>query len=383
MDTVLDAIRATCRGEVVHAKGCDVQPPKLDEYGIDWSRVKLSDVDWGDVDLESFGVPLSMIDTGMINLSVIIGQLKAADVDLSSIDFEAIARAQRESAVTPEAEIEAAVEVAREADVAVLVLGETDDMSGEAHSRAYIDLPGRQQELLEAVVATGTPVVLVVLSGRPLELTWAAEHVPAILQSWHGGIRHGRAVADILFGVANPSGKLVMSFPRTVGQIPVYYAHKSTGRPATGAGTKQFQDPFRSNYIDEINDPLYPFGYGLSYTTYEYTDLVVETPKVVTDGQLVVTATITNTGERAGDEIVQLYVRDLVGSVTRPVKELKGFQKVSLQPGESKTVRFVVPTAELGFHGLDNRYVVEPGAFKVWVGPNSAQGLEGDFEIIG
>jgi beta-glucosidase len=381
VDTVLAAIRATSQGDVVHARGCDVEAPKLDEYGIDWRRVKLEDLDLGDVDLRAFGVPLSMIDTGMINLGVVIDQLKAAGVDLSSVNFEAIARAQHESAVAPEVEIEAAAKVARKADVAVLVLGETDAMSGEAHSRAYLDLPGRQQQLLEAVVSTGTPVVLVVLSGRPLALTWAAGHVPAILQSWHGGIRHGRAVADILFGKANPSGKLVSTFPRTVGQIPVYYAHKSTGRPATGAGTKQFQDPFRSNYIDETNAPLYPFGYGLSYTCYEYANLVVETPQITADGELVVTAEVANTGECAGDEVVQLYVRDLVGSVTRPVKELKGFQTVSLQPGQRVTVRFVVPAAELGFYGLDNRYVVEPGAFKVWVAPNSAQGLEGDFEI--
>jgi len=180
----------------------------------------------------------------------------------------------------------------------------------------------------------------------------------------------------------NPSGKLSVSFPRTVGQIPVYYAHKNTGRPALGAGTTQFTDPFRSTWIDEVNDPLYPFGFGLSYTCFTYEQLQVATPRVKRDENLVVSAMVSNTGARAGEEIVQLYVRDLVGSVTRPVKELKGFQKVALQPGETREVRFEVPMKSLGFHGLDNRYTVEPGAFHVWIGPSSAEGLRGEFEVV-
>jgi beta-glucosidase len=280
-------------------------------------------------------------------------------------------------------QIAEAVQAAREAEVAVLVLGESDRMSGEARSRAYLGLLGQQQALLEAVYATGTPVVCVLMSGRPLVISWMANHVPAILQAWHGGIRAGRAVADILFGQVNPSAKLTVSFPRTVGQIPVYHAHKNTGRPFLGEGTVQFHEAFRSNYLDESNRPLYPFGYGLSYTTFRYADLQVETPVVGLDETLIVTATIRNTGDRAGDEIVQLYVRDLVGSVTRPVRELKGFQRVSLEPGESKAVRFEVPVSELGFWGLEMQYVVEPGAFKVWVGPNAEEGMEGQFTVQG
>jgi beta-glucosidase len=281
-----------------------------------------------------------------------------------------------------EADIEAAVSAAQDADVAILVLGEGEYMSGEAHSRAHLGLPGQQQNLLEQVFATGTPVVLVLMSGRPLILRWAAEHVPAILQAWHGGIRTGQAVADLLFGRANPSGRLTLSWPRAVGQIPLYYAHKNTGRPAQGEGTVQFDKPHWSVYIDELNAPQYPFGYGLSYTTFEYSDLWVETPEVAPDGTLVGTAKVTNIGSRAGEEIVQLYVRDLVGSVTRPVKELKGFRRVALEPGESKLVRFEIPVERLGFHDLTMSYVVEPGQFKLWIGRNAEAGLEGDFYIV-
>ena len=280
-----------------------------------------------------------------------------------------------------EAGIREAAEAARRADVAIVVMGESAEMSGEAHSRAHLGFPGRQQELLQAVVATGTSVVLVVLSGRPLVLAWAAKHVAAILQAWHGGIRGGRAVAELLFGLANPSGKLSVSFPRSEGQIPVYYAHKNTGRPAAGEGTHQFQDPYRSLYLDESNDPLYPFGFGLSYTRYAYERLAVQTPVVGLGGTLVVEADVRNAGARGGEEIVQLYVCDLVGSITRPVKELKAFRRVPLQAGERCTVRFELGARELGFHGLDNRYVVEPGRFSVWVGPSSAEGLEGEFEL--
>jgi beta-glucosidase len=242
-------------------------------------------------------------------------------------------------------------------------------------------LPGRQQELVDAVAATGKPIVAVLISGRPLVVARLAEQADALLVAWHGGIRAGRAVADILLGAANPSGKLTASWPRTEGQIPVYYAHKNTGRPWEGAGTAQFGEPFKSRYIDAPNDPLFPFGYGLNYTTFGYRDLHIETPIVVTDGTLVVSAVVQNSGARAGTEVVQLYVRDLVGSVTRPVKELKGFQRITLQPGEERTVRFDVPAGELGFIGLDMRYAVEPGAFKVWVGPDSTTGLEGHFEV--
>ncbi len=281
-----------------------------------------------------------------------------------------------------EPDFAAATRAARAADIAVLVLGEGEYMSGEAHSRAYLGLPGHQQALLEAVHATGTPIVTVLMSGRPLVIPWLVQHVPAVLQAWHGGIRAGRAVADILVGAINPSGKLTASWPRTEGQIPVYYAHKNTGRPAEGEGTIQFDWLHRSVYIDERNTPLFPFGFGLSYTTFEYSQLEVHTPQVGPDDTLVVTATIANTGDCAGTEIVQLYIRDLVGSVTRPVKELKGFARLSLKAGEVRPVRFEVPVQQLGFHGPSLEYIVEPGGFAVWIGPNAATGLEDSFRVV-
>jgi beta-glucosidase len=279
-------------------------------------------------------------------------------------------------------DLEGAAAAAAAADVAILVLGEGEYMSGEGHSRAYLGLPGHQQDLLEAVHATGTPVVVVLMSGRPLVIPWMVEHVPAILLAWHGGIRTGRAVAELLAGRVNPSAKLTASWPRAEGQIPVYYAHKSTGRPVGGEGTVQWQMRHWSKYQDEANEPLLPFGFGLSYTTFEYRDLEVETPDLPLDGTLVVSATVANGGRRVGEEIVQLYVRDLVGSVTRPVKELKGFQRLTLGPGEGQRVRFEVPVRELGFHSLEMVYTVEPGAFKVWIGPNAAEGLEGSFRVM-
>lgn len=279
------------------------------------------------------------------------------------------------------ADIEAAVAIAKSADVVVLVVGESEDMSGEAHSRSNLGLPGHQQELVEAVASTGKPVAVVLMCGRPMVVSRFVDKVDALLVAWHGGIRAGRAVADLLFGEANPSGKLTASWPRSEGQLPVYYNMKNTGRPIWGEGTRQFEEPFRSTYIDSPNAPLFPFGFGLSYTTFEYRDLRVTTPELGTDGVLVVTTQVQNTGARDGEEIVQLYVRDLVGSVTRPVKELKGFRRISLAAGESQTVRFDVPVSSLGFHGLDMQYTVEPGAFKLWVGPDSTQGLEGDFVV--
>jgi beta-glucosidase len=274
-----------------------------------------------------------------------------------------------------------AVTAAQKADLVIMVLGEAEEMSGEAHSRARLGLPGKQQFLLEAVHATGTPVIAVLMSGRPLVIPWIAENIPAILSAWHGGLRTGRAVADILFGHANPSGKLTASWPRAEGQIPVYYAHKMTGRPPDGEGGFQFQEYHFTEFIDEEVTPLFPFGFGLSYTKFDYSNLQVLTPKVNLDNTLEVTVKITNTGDVTGDEIVQLYVRDLVAEVTLPVKELKGFQKISLQPGESQTVKLKIPVQRLGFHGLDMQYKVEPGDFKVWVGPNAAEGLEGEFTV--
>jgi len=275
---------------------------------------------------------------------------------------------------------EEALDAAKAADAVVMVLGEAEAMSGEAHSRAHLGLPGRQEELLYAVAAAGKPLIVILMCGRPLVIPWLAANAAAILLAWHGGIRTGGAVADLLLGKANPSGKLTASWPRALGQVPIYYAHKNTGRPAGGPGTIQFDMAHRTRFIDEATDPLYPFGYGLSYTTFAYSDLYIDPPQDL-QGTLRVSAVVTNIGDVAGDEIAQLYVRDLVGEVTRPVKELKGFQKVSLAPGESKQVTFEVPAQELGFHGLDLTYKVEPGDFHVWVGPDSSQGLEGSFTL--
>lgn len=277
--------------------------------------------------------------------------------------------------------LEDAADAAESADVVIMVLGETVDMNGEASCLTDLGLAGRQQELLDDVAATDTPVVTVIATGRPLVLREVADRSDAILQAWHGGYEAGRATAEILLGRVNPSGKLTTSFPRSEGQIPLYYAQKNTGRPATGEGTKQFEEPFKSRYLDCPNSPFYPFGYGMSYTDFDYSDLAVETPEISTEGTLIVTVAVTNNGDRAGEEVVQLYVRDLVGSVTRPVRELKGFQRIALDAGKKRCVRFQIPAQELGLYDQNMHYVVEPGEFKVWVGPNSAEGLEGGFRI--
>jgi beta-glucosidase len=268
----------------------------------------------------------------------------------------------------------AAVAVAREADVAVVVVGESADETGEAASRTEIGLPGVQQELVAAVHATGTPVVAVVMSGRPLAIPWLADHVPAILQAWHPGIQGGPAVADVLWGDQNPGGKLPVSIPRSVGQIPVFYAHAPTGRPPTSF-------KFTSKYIDSPNTPLFPFGHGLSYTTFAYSDLALSTDTIPPDGTVTVSAMVANTGDVAGAEVAQLYLRDPVASVVRPVRELRGFTRVVLAPGEHRTVRFRLGPRELGLYDQDMRWVVEPGDFFVWVGGSSEAQLRGAFVV--
>jgi len=269
-----------------------------------------------------------------------------------------------------------AVAAAKQADVAVLVLGEAGDMSGEAASRADIDLPGVQQQLLEAIHASGTPVVLVVMNGRPLTIPWAAEHVPAIVESWFLGVEDGPALAAVLFGDVSPSGKLPVTFPRAVGQIPLYYNHKNTGRP-TGA------EKYTSKYIDLPVTPLFPFGHGLSYTTFGYSDLRLSAHSIPPAGTLRVSVTVTNTGSRDGTEVAQLYVHDEVASVTRPVRALAGFRRVSLKPGEARTLEFQLTPKELGLYNKDMKFVVEPGKFRVFVGGSSVGGLEGEFEVAG
>nr|WP_229738709.1 beta-glucosidase BglX [Parapedobacter pyrenivorans] len=269
----------------------------------------------------------------------------------------------------PEAEIIAeALEVAKQADVVVAALGESSEMSGEASSRTDIGIPAVQQRLLIELLKTGKPVVLVLFTGRPLTLTWENEHVPAILNAWFGGTETGKAVADVLFGDVNPSGKLPATFPQHVGQLPLYYSHKNTGRPLADG---QWFQKFRSNYLDVSNDPLYPFGYGLSYTTFTYGELMLSTDTLQRSGKMQVSVEVSNTGEYAGEEVVQLYIRDLVGSVTRPVKELKGFRKIQLVPGQSQRVVFDLTEEDLKFYNADLEHVAEAGEFIVFVGTNS------------
>ena len=264
--------------------------------------------------------------------------------------------------------IEEAVEVAEESDVIVAALGEAAEMTGEASSRSDINLPENQKELLKALLATGKPVVLVLFTGRPLSLTWENANVPAILNVWFSGTEAGNAIADVLLGKVNPSGKLTATFPQNVGQIPIYYNHKNTGRPLPEG--KWFQK-FRSNYLDVSNEPLYPFGYGLSYTKFEYGDLKLSNTLAKGNQSIKASITVKNSGKFDGSEVVQLYIRDLVGSVTRPVKELKGFQKIALEAGESKTVNFTITPEDLKFYNTDLKYDWEPGEFAIMVGGNS------------
>jgi len=271
-----------------------------------------------------------------------------------------------------------AVAVARKSDVVVVAVGESAEMSGEASSRSDISLPENQRELLEALLETGKPVVMVLFTGRPLTISWEKANVPAILNVWFAGTEAGDAIADVLLGKVNPSGKLSATFPQNVGQIPIYYNHKNTGRPlADGAWFLKF----RSNYLDISNDPLFPFGFGLSYTTFDYKNLKLSDSGLTANGQLTVSVEVTNSGNYDGAEVVQLYLRDLVGSVTRPVKELKGFQKIFLKKGESHTVKFTLTEKDLRFYNSNLQLVSEPGDFKVFVGASSANTLEADFAL--
>lgn len=272
-----------------------------------------------------------------------------------------------------------ALSVAANADVIVAALGESAEMSGESSSRSNIEIPQAQKDLLAALLKTGKPVVLVLFTGRPLAITWEHENVPAILNVWFGGSEAGNAIADVLFGDVNPSGKLTATFPQNVGQVPIYYNHKNTGRPLPEG--KWFQK-FRSNYLDVSNDPLYPFGYGLSYTTFSYGDIILSKNQMLPADKITASVTVTNTGTREGKEVVQLYIRDMVGSVARPVKELKGFQKISLQPGESKTVSFTIGINDLKFYNSDLKFVAEPGDFKMFIGPNSRDVKEAAFKLL-
>lgn len=272
--------------------------------------------------------------------------------------------------------IKQAVETAAKADVVVLALGESQGMTGEAASRSRLDIPENQQALMRAVLATGKPVVLVLSNGRPLTLEWEQEHVPAILETWFLGTEAGNAIADVLFGEYNPAGKLTITFPRNVGQIPIYYSAKNTGRPADP------NNKYTSKYLDVPNTPLYPFGYGLSYTTFSYSNLTLSKPEIKPTEKLQVKVTLTNTGNYDGEEIAQLYIRDKVASITRPLKELRGFYKVPLKKGESKDLTFELTSEDLKFYDSNLNWIYEPGDFQVYVGTNSMETKEAAFKLL-
>jgi beta-glucosidase len=275
--------------------------------------------------------------------------------------------------------VDEALGIANQADVIVAALGEGAEMSGEASSRTDIGIPAIQRELLKALLKTGKPVVLVLFTGRPLTLTWEEANVPAILNVWFGGSEAGYAIADVLFGDVNPSGKLSTTFPQNVGQIPLFYNHKNTGRPLPEG--KWFQK-FRANYLDVSNDPVYPFGFGLSYTNFTYSDITLDKTSFRPGQKLTASVNVTNSGSVTGKEVVQLYIRDLVGSSTRPVKELKGFQKIELKPGETKKVSFDISVEDLKYYNYDMKYVAEPGDFKIFIGGNSRDTKQADFKLL-
>jgi beta-glucosidase len=267
--------------------------------------------------------------------------------------------------------------LAREAEAVVLVLGEDRDMSAEARNRSSLDLPGVQQQLARRVHAAGKPLVVVLMNGRPLSTSWLDANIPAILETWYLGVQTGPAVADVLFGDYNPGGKLPISVPRTVGQVPIYYNHKNTGRPSDE------DEKYTSKYLDVPSTPLYPFGHGLSYTSFRYRNLRLSAARIRAADSLTVSVEVTNTGDRAGDEVVQLYLRDDVASLSRPVKQLRGFRRITLEPGQTRTVSFALARDDLAFYGPDLRRMVEPGTFTVYVGTSSVDVSEARFEVVG
>ncbi len=271
-----------------------------------------------------------------------------------------------------------AIRAARESDVMIVAVGESAAMSGEASSRSSLDLPGRQLDLLKALHATGKPLVVVLMNGRPLTINWLAENSSALVEAWFAGTQAGNAIADVLFGDVNPGGKLPVTFPRTVGQEPLYYNHMNTGRPPDA------NNKYTSKYLDVSWTPLFPFGYGLSYTQFRLSNLQISAPRIRPDGRVNVSVEVENIGSRVGDEVVQLYIRDVAASVTRPVRELKGFQRVTLRPGEKRRLEFTLTSEQLGFYNREMRFVVEPGEFKVMVGTSSADPHElvASFEVL-
>jgi beta-glucosidase len=277
---------------------------------------------------------------------------------------------------TDKSEFPAAIAAAKGADVVVMVLGEHGLQSGEGRSRADIGLPGVQQELLEAIFKVNPNIVLVLNNGRPLAIPWADENIPAIVEAWQLGTQSGNAIAQVLYGDYNPSGKLPMTFPRNVGQVPIYYNYKNTGRPVMN----EPESVFWSHYIDEKNTPLYPFGYGLSYSKFEYSDLQLSNSSFSKNGKIEVSIKVKNTGKVTGKEVVQLYIRDLIGSITRPVQELKGFEMIELQPNETKTVAFTIDEKTIEFFTAKLKWEAEPGDFNVFIGGSSAKTVQGNFQ---
>ncbi|MBK7499100.1 MAG: beta-glucosidase BglX [Ignavibacteriales bacterium] len=269
-----------------------------------------------------------------------------------------------------------AVNIAKKSDVIILCVGESRDMSGEACSRSSLDLPGVQEDLAKELLKTGKPIIVVLMNGRPMSINWLNDNANAILETWFAGTMTGDAIAKVLFGDYNPSGKLPVTFPRTVGQVPIYYNHKNTGRPG------DLKNHYTSKYLDLPLTPLYPFGFGLSYTTFEYNDFKLSTNKITNEDSIIVSVKVKNTGNYDGEEVVQLYVQDLVGSVTRPVKELKGFKKIMLKRGEEKTMDFTIHEKDLRFTAADMKFKSEPGLFKVFVGTNSVDLKESQFELV-
>lgn len=269
-----------------------------------------------------------------------------------------------------------AIEKAKKSDLVILCLGESRNMSGEARSRSSLDLPGVQENLAKEIYKTGKPIVVVLMNGRPLSINWLSNNVPAILETWFPGTMAGEAIAQVLFGKYNPSGKLPVTFPRTVGQVPIYYNHKNTGRPG------DLKNHYTSKYLDLPLTPLYPFGYGLSYTKFDYKDLSLSKNEITKNDELKIKVSIANSGNYDGEEVVQLYIQDLVGSVTRPVKELKKFQKIFLKRGEEKTVEFTISEEDLRFTTADMKFQSEPGSFKIYVGTNSVDCLESGFDLV-
>ena len=306
----------------------------------------------------------------------------------SNLDYDAVFEAKatmfgktlHRDQRTDEQLLAEALRIATQSDIIVAALGESAEMSGESSSRTNLEIPKAQKDLLQQLIKTGKPVVLVLFDGRPLVITEENKAVPAILNVWFPGSEAGYAIADVLFGDVNPSGKLSATFPRSVGQVPIYYAAKNTGRPL---GNKQGNfEKFRSNYLDERNEPLFPFGFGLSYTAFKYSNLRLSANTMKSTDKLQATVDVTNTGNFDGKEVVQLYIRDLVGSVTRPVKELKGFQKINLKKGETQTVTFEITVEDLKFYNSDLQFVAEPGRFQLFIGNNSDTTDKIEFDLV-